>query len=175
MGQKAGTSQAFVGGPILGQMAGTSQAFYPGYIQMMMNHSLGKTANTNAVLTGQQMAGGTTCHNNTNMHAVSQAKVAGLILGQMAGTSQAFVGSPIVGQMAGTSQAFYPDYNRMMMNHSLGKTATTNAVLTGQQMAGGTTCHTGFIQMDAHAKYTYTPHSSSSSRHTKRGEIDDFV
>ncbi len=77
------------------------------------------------------MAGGTTCHINTNMHAVSQAKVAGLILGQMAGTSQAFVGSPIVGQMAGTSQAFYPDYNWMMMNHSLGKTATTNAVLTG--------------------------------------------
>ena len=53
-------------------------------------------------------------------------------LGQMAGTSHAFVGSPIVGQMAGTSRAFYPDYGQMM-NQLLGETATTNAVLTGQQ------------------------------------------
>ncbi len=57
--------------PFLGQMAGTSQAFYPGYDQMVMNQSLGETATANAVLTGQQMAGGTTCHNNTNMHVTN--------------------------------------------------------------------------------------------------------
>ena len=54
-------------GMILGQMAGASQTFYPGYNQSMMNPSLGETATTNAVLTGQHMAGGTTCHNNTTV------------------------------------------------------------------------------------------------------------
>ena len=54
-----------------GQMAGTSQASYPGYNWMMMKQSLGEAATTDAILTGKQMAGGTTCHNHTNTHAGS--------------------------------------------------------------------------------------------------------
>ncbi len=49
--------------PFWGKWQALAKLFYPGYNQMM-NESLGESTTPIAVLAGQQIAGGITCHNN---------------------------------------------------------------------------------------------------------------